>query len=62
MQPNPTALPACPNRPPAHPLAAPQVRVLQCVSVAVELMGDRVRPHLATITTALPQVGGQGVG
>ena len=45
--------------PPKH-LAAPrppcvQVRVLQCVSATVELMGDRVAPHLATITNALPQ-------
>jgi hypothetical protein len=32
------------------------VRVLQCVSAAVELMGSRVRPHLASITDALPQV------
>lgn len=32
------------------------VRVLQCVSATVELMGDRVAPHLATITNALPQV------
>lgn len=32
------------------------VRVVQCVSASIELMGDRVRPHLQTITTALPQV------
>jgi hypothetical protein len=38
------------------PPACLQVRVLQCVSVAVELMGDKLKPHLATITTALPQV------
>ncbi len=39
-------------------LLVPQVRVLQCVSSAVELLGDRLRPHLATICAALPQVGG----
>lgn len=33
-----------------------QVRVLQCVSSAVELLGDRLRPHLSTICAALPQV------
>jgi hypothetical protein len=33
-----------------------QVRVLQCVSATIDIMGDRVRPHLATITTALPKV------
>jgi hypothetical protein len=32
------------------------VRVLQCVSATVELMGSRVGPHLASITGALPQV------
>lgn len=32
------------------------VRVLQCVSSSVELLGDRLRPHLATICSALPQV------
>ena len=31
--------------------------MLQCVSSAVELLGDRLRPHLATICAALPQVG-----
>ncbi|KAL4857828.1 Importin-11 [Chlorella vulgaris] len=31
------------------------VRVLQCVSSSVELLGDRLRPHLATICSALPQ-------
>ncbi|KAL4448640.1 hypothetical protein ABPG75_005859 [Micractinium tetrahymenae] len=34
------------------------VRVLQCVSSAVELLGDRLRPHLHTICSALPQVWG----
>ncbi|PSC67511.1 importin-11 isoform X1 [Micractinium conductrix] len=32
------------------------VRVLQCVSSTVELLGDRLRPHLPTICSALPQV------
>lgn len=41
---------------PATPPPLLQVRVLQCVSSAVELLGDRLRPHLATICAALPQV------
>jgi len=36
--------------------AESMVRVLQCVSATVELMGDRVAPHLGSITGALPQV------
>ena len=32
------------------------VRVLQCVSAAIELVGDGVAPHLGTIAEALPQV------
>lgn len=37
--------------------------MLQCVSATIELMGDRMRPHLATLTTALPQVrAGRGLG
>ncbi len=32
------------------------VRVLQCVSAAVELMGARVRPHLGAVADALPRV------
>jgi hypothetical protein len=32
------------------------VRVLQCVSAAVELMGARVRPHLGAVAAALPRV------
>lgn len=43
-------------------VCVPQVRVLQCVSVAVELMGDKVKPHLGTISTALPQVRGSQAG
>lgn len=38
--------------------AESMVRVLQCVSATVELMGDRVAPHLGSITGALPQVWG----
>lgn len=46
---------------PAVPARLPlQVRVLQCVSVSVELLGDRLAPHLAAICNALPQVGGLG--
>lgn len=41
--------------PPSQPLSVLQVRVLQCVSSSVELLGDRLRPHLATICSALPQ-------
>jgi len=41
---------------PCAPCSPLQVRVLQCVSVAVELVGDKLQPHLATITNALPQV------
>ena len=43
--------------------------MLQCVSASVDLLGDRLRPHLPTICAALPQVWGaisqrqqQGVG
>ena len=36
--------------------AESMVRVLQCVSATVELLGDRVRPHLDSITGALPRV------
>lgn len=36
--------------------AESMVRVLQCVSATVELLGDRVRPHLESITGALPRV------
>lgn len=32
------------------------VRVLQLVSVLVELLGDHALPHLGIITSALPQV------
>ena len=35
--------------------AESMVRVLQCVSATVELLGDRVRPHLESITGALPR-------
>ena len=44
------------------PPPPPQVRVLQCVSSTVELLGDRLRPHLPTICSALPQVLHCGVG
>lgn len=54
---------SCPVRLWATPVLAaaafPQVRVLQCVSSSVELLGDRLRPHLATICSALPQVWGR---
>jgi hypothetical protein len=33
--------------------------VLQCVSSSVELLGDQLRPHLATICSALPQASQQ---
>lgn len=42
--------------PPWPPLLTLQVRVLQCVASAVDLLGDRLRPHLHTICSALPQV------
>lgn len=35
--------------------------MLQCVSSAVELLGDRLRPHVHTICSALPQVCGGAV-
>jgi hypothetical protein len=38
--------------------AESMVRVLHCVSAVVELMGERVRSHLGSITGALPQVWG----
>ena len=44
-----------PPTPPAHPHTPMQVRVLHCVSATVELTGERVRPHLPAITSALPQ-------
>jgi len=36
--------------------AESMVRMLQCISATVELLGDRVQPHLHSITGALPQV------
>jgi hypothetical protein len=36
--------------------AESMVRMLQCISATVELLGDRVQPHLHSITSALPQV------
>ncbi len=36
--------------------AESMVRMLQCISSMVELLGDRVQPHLHGITSALPQV------
>lgn len=34
------------------------VRVLTCVSEAIELLGDEVKPHLGAITGSLPQIWG----
>ena len=36
--------------------AESMVRVLHCVTATVEIMGDRVAPHLGSITGTLPQV------
>ena len=44
------------RQPSCLPARLLQVRVLQCVSSSVELLGDRLRPHLHTICSALPQV------
>lgn len=61
IQPSPHARSPPPLPPPlSSSPPTPQVRVLQCVSSSVELLGDRLRPHLSTICAALPQVGGLG--
>lgn len=36
--------------------AESKVRVLQLVSVAVEVLGDAAQPHLGAVASALPQV------
>ena len=36
--------------------AESKVRVLQLVSVAVEVLGDSAQPHLGAVASALPQV------